>query len=60
MDDLIKSSGSEYDEYEKLIIERDRLNKEGEQIRTVYLQEFGELIAENYEEKIECMPVDLR
>lgn len=55
MDDLIKSSGSKYDEYEKLIIERDNLNKEGGQIWTVYLQMFGQLITENYEEKIECI-----
>ena len=55
MDDLLKSSGSKYDEYEKLIIERDQLNKEGGQIWTVYLQMFGELITENYEEKIECI-----
>ena len=55
MDDLIKSAESKYDEYEKLIIERDRLNKEGGQIWTVYLQTFGELITANYEEKIECI-----
>ncbi len=55
MMDLIKSSGSEYDEYESLLLERDGLNKEAGQIWTVYLQMFGQLITENYEEKLECV-----
>ena len=53
--DLIKSSGSKYDEYESLLLERDQLNKEAGQIWTVYLQMFGQLITENYEEKLECI-----
>lgn len=53
--DLIKSSGSKYDEYESLLLERDQLNKEAGQIWTVYLRIFGQLTTENYEEKLECI-----
>ncbi len=53
--DLIKSGESKYEEYERLLIERDLLNKETVQIRTVYLQMFGEHINENYEIKLECI-----
>ena len=53
--DLIKSADSKYDEYEALLLERDQVNKEAGQIWTVYLQTFGRLITENYEEKLECV-----
>lgn len=53
--DLIKSTGSKYDEYESLLLERDQLNKEAGQIWTVYLRIFGQLTTENYEEKLECI-----
>ncbi len=53
--DLIKSSDSKYTEYENLLLERDQLSKEAGQIWTVYLQMFGKLISDNYEEKLECI-----
>lgn len=53
--DLIKSSDSKYEEYERLLLERDQVNKEAGQIWTTYLSEFGALITENYEEKLECV-----
>lgn len=53
--DLIKGSESKYEEYERLLLERDQLNKEAGQIWTVYTQMFGQLMTENYEEKIECI-----
>ncbi len=53
--DLIRSSDSKYEEYENLLLERDRLLKEAGQIWTVYLQLFGQLISDNYEEKLECI-----
>lgn len=53
--DLIKSGGSEYDEYESILLERDRCRKEAGQIYTAYLKIFGRLIVENYEAKIECI-----
>ena len=53
--DLIKSSDSKYTEYENLLLERDQVQKEAGQIWTVYLQMFGKLISDNYEEKLECI-----
>ena len=53
--DLIKSSDTKYEEYENLLLERDQVKKEAGQIWTVYLQIFGKLISDNYEEKIECI-----
>ena len=53
--DLVKSTDSRYEEYEKLLLERDQLSKEAEQIWTLYLQIFGKLIVEIYEEKLECI-----
>ena len=53
--DLIKSTDSKYEEYENLLLERDQITKEAGQIWTVYLQLFGKLITDNYEEKLECI-----
>ena len=53
--ELIKSANSKYDEYEALLLERDRLEKEAGQIWTVYLQMFGSLISDAYEEKLACI-----
>ncbi len=53
--DLIKSKDTRYEEYENLLLERDQITKEAGQIWTVYLQRFGKLIADNYEEKLECI-----
>ena len=53
--DLIKSTDSRYEEYENLLLERDQITKEAGQIWTVYLQLFGKLITDNYEEKLECI-----
>ncbi len=53
--DLIKSGDSKYEQYENLLLERDQVSKEAGQIWTVYLQLFGKLISDNYEEKLECI-----
>ena len=53
--DLIKSTDSRYEEYENLLLEWDQITKEAGQIWTVYLQLFGKLITDNYEEKLECI-----
>lgn len=53
--DLIKSTDSKYEEYENLLLERDQITKEAGQIWTVYLQLFGKIITDNYEEKLECI-----
>ena len=49
------TAGDRYELYERLLLERDRLEKETGQIWTVYMQIFGQLITENYEEKVECI-----
>ena len=53
--DLIKSADSKYEQYENLLLERDQVSKEAGQIWIVYLQLFGKLISDNYEEKLECI-----
>ena len=53
--ELVKLHNSKYDEYESLLLERDQLVKEIGQVWTVYLRLFGKLIADTYEEKIECI-----
>lgn len=53
--DLVKSSDSRYGEYESLLLERDQAAKEAGQIWTVYLRMFGQLISDNYEEKLACV-----
>ena len=55
MADLIKVENQRYDEYESLLLERDQLLKEAGQMWTVYTQIFGQLIAEDYEMKLECI-----
>ena len=53
--ELIRSTHTNYDEYESLLLERDQAQKEAGQIWTCYIQTFGKLIADVYEEKIECI-----
>lgn len=53
--DIIKSADSKYDEYESLLLERDQLQKEAGQIWTAYVREFGQLISDVFEEKVDCV-----
>ena len=53
--DLIKSTDTKYEEYENLLLERDQLQKEAESIWICYIQTFGKLISDIYEEKLECI-----
>ena len=53
--ELIRSTHTNYDEYESLLLERDQAQKEAGQIWTCYIQTFGKLIADVYEGKIECI-----
>ena len=53
--DLIKSSNTRYEEYEALLLDRDQIQKEAGQIWTAYIKEFGQLLTDVYEEKIECV-----
>lgn len=53
--ELTKGSDTKYEEYESLLLERDQLRKEAGQIWTCYIRTFGQLITDNYEEKLECI-----
>ena len=53
--DLIKSTNTRYEEYEALLLDRDQIQKEAGQIWTAYIKEFGQLLTDVYEEKIECV-----
>lgn len=55
--ELIKSGNNsdKYEEYEALLLERDQVSKESDQIWIVYMKNFGQLIAEAYEVKLDCI-----
>ena len=53
--DLIKSNDTKYEEYENLLLERDQVRKDAESIWISYVQSFGQLISDVYEEKLECV-----
>lgn len=44
-----------YSEYEELLLKRDRMYIDGDSFQIEYNREFGNLITENYELKIECI-----
>ena len=43
------------EQYENLILQRDRLEKEAEQYRMEYFRQFGELIADVFQVRIDCI-----
>ncbi len=53
--ELIKGADTPYEAYENLLLERDQISREADQIWIAYLRLFGKLIAELYEEKLECV-----
>ena len=53
--ELVKSQDTKYEEYESLLLERDQVKKEAGQAWTAYTCEFGQLITDVFEEKIECI-----
>lgn len=55
MNELIKKDDGRYKKYEELLLRRDQLNKEAGSIHTAYIKEFGELLLEDFELKIECI-----
>ena len=55
MFELIRSHDGRYDEYERLLLERDKYRKEAEQYLMLYIHEFGELTAEVFKLKILCI-----
>ncbi len=53
--ELARTDNNRYDEYEALLVERDRLRKEAGQIWTMYLKTFGRLMTQIFEEKVACI-----
>ena len=53
--DIVKIQNSRYDEYEALLLERDQLEREAGAIWTAYIKEFGQLMTDVFEEKVECI-----
>lgn len=53
--ELVKSKDSKYEEYERLLLERDQILKDAEQNWISYVNAFGELITAVFEEKIKCI-----
>ena len=53
--ELIKTADSKYEEYEALLLERDQVEKEAGQIWTAYMKEFGQLIVDVFEKKVESI-----
>ena len=53
--ELIPVNDGKYEEYETLLLERDQALKEAGQTWTAYLQNFGRLLTDLYEVKIDCI-----
>ena len=53
--DIVKVKNTSYAKYEEVLLRRDNLYKEAEQIHMDYIMEFGNLITEAFEKKIECI-----
>ena len=49
------STEASVEEYEELLCRRDQLNKEAGSLQITYTQEFGELITQIFEKKVECI-----
>ena len=54
-DELIKVNNSEYSRYEELLLRRDEVKKEAFQLQQSYIREFGKLILDVFEKKLECI-----
>lgn len=55
MEAMIKAKNSSYGEYEHLLLRRDKLKKEAFQYQIAYTNEFGDIILEIFQNKIECI-----
>ena len=53
--DLMDTYEKLHERYENLILQRDRLEKEAEQYRMEYFREFGELITDAFQARIDCI-----
>ena len=55
MDELIRKDQGLYKKYEELLLKRDQLYREAGSISTAYIREFGALMIEDFELKVECI-----
>ena len=55
MSDIIRVKNVGYDRYEELLLRRDAVKKEAFQYEREYVREFGDLILEIFQLKIECI-----
>lgn len=53
--EIIRISDGRYDEYEKLLLEREQYRKDAQLYLTAYIREFGDLITDVFKEKIACI-----
>lgn len=55
MDEIIRVKNISYDRYEELLMRRDAIKKEAFQYERAYVREFGDLILEIFQMKLECI-----
>lgn len=55
MDIVRFAPGGDYERYEELTLKKDHYEKEAEHYRLAYVREFGDLIAESFGLKVECI-----
>ena len=55
MNDIIKVKNTSYGRYEELLMERDNLKKDAFIMQRNYVAEFGDLIIQIFEKKLECI-----
>ena len=53
--DIVKATDERYQEYEKLLLERDNYRCLAEQYLRAYIREFGQLMTDVFEKKISCI-----
>ena len=55
--EIVHIAAGDYPKYESLLLQRDQLKKEALLYRRAYIHEFGELINQVFEKKIECIRI---
>ena len=55
MDEMFRIRKDSYEMYEELLMQRDQLEREASSIRISYMKEFGDLITEDFNLKVECI-----
>ena len=55
MEEMIRVKNVSYDRYEELLMRRDAVKKEAFQYERAYIREFGDLILEVFQMRLECI-----